>query len=146
MERRNFIKQCGTLGFSCLGLAMVLDSCTSVHHVAAVVNNNTIQLNKSEFIIKKDDKTTFRKYIIVRIENSNFPIVVYRFSETDFKALLLRCTHQANELNVNGDLISCSAHGSEFTNKGEVTQGPAEQSLKSFPVTIDEKNIYLQLV
>lgn len=72
--------------------------------------------------------------------------MVYRFSETDFKALLLRCTHQSYELNVSGDLISCAAHGSEFTNKGDVVQGPAEQSLKSFPITIDENNIYIQLV
>lgn len=146
MERRGFIKQCGTIGFSCLGLSLLLDSCNSVHHITGKVNNNNIQVNKSDFIIEKDAKTSFRKYVIVRVENSNFPIVVYRFSETDFKALLLRCTHQSNELNVSGDLISCSAHGSEFTNKGEVVQGPAEEPLKSFPVTIDEKNIYLQLV
>jgi Rieske Fe-S protein len=146
MERRNFIKQCGTVGFSCLGLSVLLNSCAGVHHVTGVENNNSVQLSKSEFIVLKNDKTSFRKYIIMRVENSNFPIVIYRFSETDFKALLLRCTHQSNELNVNGDLITCSAHGSEFTNKGEVVQGPAEQSLKSFPITIDKNNIYLQLV
>ncbi|MES2139956.1 MAG: Rieske (2Fe-2S) protein [Bacteroidota bacterium] len=146
MERRNFIKRCGAVGISCLGFSVLLDSCAGVHHVTGVVNNNSVQLSKSEFIVKKDDKISFRKYIIMRVESSNFPIVIYRFSETEFKALLLRCTHQSNELNVNGDLISCSAHGSEFTNKGVVVQGPAEQSLKSFPVTMDENNIYLQLV
>lgn len=146
MERRNFIKRCGTVGFSCLGLSLLINSCAGVHHVTGIVNNNIIQLSKSEFIIKKDDKTFFRKYIIMRVEISNFPIVIYRFSETDFKAILLRCTHQDNELNVNGDLISCSAHGSEFTNKGDVVQGPAEQSLKSFPIKTDENIIYLQLI
>lgn len=145
MERRKFIQQCSTLGFSCLGLSVILNSCTATHHVAATVNNTTIQLNSSEFIVQKGDKITYRKYIIVRTENSDVPIVVYRFSSTDFKALLLRCTHQANELNVNGDLISCSAHGSEFTNKGEVSQGPAEQSLKSFPVKADEHTIHISL-
>lgn len=145
MERREFIHRCGTLGFSCLGLSVILNSCTATHHVAATVNNNAIQLKPSEFIVQKGDKISYRKYIVVRTENSDFPIVVYRFSATDYKALLLRCTHQSNELNVNGDLISCSAHGSEFTNKGEVSQGPAEQALKSFPVKADEHSIYISL-
>ncbi len=146
MERRSFFKQCGALGLSCIGVSLSLDSCDSVHHITGIAKNNTIKLSKSEFIIKKNTKSSFRKYIIVRVENINYPIVVYRFSETDFKALLLRCTHQAFELNVNGDLISCSAHGSEFTNKGDVVQGPADQSLKLFPISIDKNNINIQLV
>ncbi len=134
------------MGLSCIGVSASLNSCTSVHHVTGVTSNNTISVNRSEFIQTKGEKSGFRKYIIVRAENLNYPIVVYRFSETDFKALLLRCTHQSYVLNVSGDLISCSAHGSEFTNKGDVVQGPAEQSLQSFPVKMDENMIYIQLV
>lgn len=146
MERRDFIKQCGVTGISCLGLSLLIDSCQSIRHVTGIIIDNKIPLNKSEFIVQKNDKTSFRRYIIVRFEKSDYPIVLYRFSETDFKALLLSCTHQHNELNVNGDLISCPAHNSEFSNKGEVIQGPAEKPLKSFPVITDEKNIYIQLV
>lgn len=146
MERRNFIKQCGVLGLSCIGLSASLNSCNSVHHVTGVVSNNGIRMSRSEFTQLKGGRSSFRKYIIMRVENLNFPIVIYRFSETDFKALLLRCTHQSYELNVNGDMISCSAHGSEFTNKGDVTLGPAEQSLQSFPISTDEFNIYIHLV
>ncbi|MDO9001028.1 MAG: Rieske (2Fe-2S) protein [Bacteroidota bacterium] len=145
MERRNFIKQCGLLGASCLGLSLLFESCSSTHYIQGIADNNRLQINKSDFILLKNDKTTFRKCIIAKLENSDYPIVVYRFSENNFSALLLRCTHQGNELNVNGDLLTCSAHGSEFSNKGDVIQGPAEQKLKSFPVTTDEKNIYIQL-
>ena len=146
MERRNFIKQCGVLGASCFGLSLLMEGCSSTHFVqGTVTNNNHLQINKSEFIVLKNDATTYRKYIIARFENSDYPVVVYRFSSTDFLALLLRCTHQGVELNVNGDMLTCSAHGSEFSNKGYVVQGPAEQKLKSFSVTNDEKNIYIQL-
>ncbi len=145
MERREFIHRCGTLGISCIGLAAILNSCNAIHHVTGTVNNKIVQLNQSEFIVQKGDKTSYRRYIIVRTENSDFPIVIYRFSATDYKALLLRCTHQANELNVNGDLISCSAHGSEFTNKGEVSQGPADQALKSFQVKADDLFVHISL-
>ena len=145
MERRNFIKQCGALGASCMGLSILLDNCTSTHYVRGVVNNQRLQINKSDFIIVKKEKSNFRKYIIVKFDASAYPLVLYRFSETEYSALLLLCTHRNNELNVNGDLLTCPAHGSEFGNKGEIVQGPAEQKLKSFPVTFDEKNIYIQL-
>jgi cytochrome b6-f complex iron-sulfur subunit len=49
------------------------------------------------------------------------------------------------ELNVNGDMLSCPAHGSEFNNKGAVLQGPAERPLKKFPVTTDNENIYIHI-
>ncbi len=145
MERRNFIKQCGLLSASCVGLAMLVESCKSTHYVQATVLNQQIQINKSDFFHVKNDKEIFRKYIIVKYEQSNYPIIVYRFSPTDFSALLLRCTHQNNELNVNGDLLTCPAHGSEFGNKGEIVQGPAEQKLKSFPVITDSTTLYIQL-
>lgn len=145
MERRDFIKKCGVVGASCLGLSLVMNSCTNVHHIVGAVDNKKVKVSKSEFVINTEKKNSFRKYIIMRIENSLFPIVIYRYAEDEYKAMLLRCTHQAYELNVNGDLISCTAHGSEFTNKGAVEQGPAEQELKSFPITMDGKNIYLKI-
>lgn len=145
MERRSFIKQCGILGGACIGIALIAESCSTTHYIQAKTDNNRLPINKSDFARIKNGKTTYRKYIIVKFEGSDFPIVVYRFSETDFSALLLRCTHQGNELNVNGDLLTCTAHGSEFDHKGDVVQGPAEQKLKSFPVTIEEEKIYLHL-
>ena len=137
MQRRNFIKKCSLVGASCFGISLLIAGCKSVPFVNGIANTNKIQINKSEFIFIKKDKKSFRKYVVVRVEKSDFPIVLYRFSETEYSALLLRCTHQNFELNVNGDLLTCSAHGSEFSNKGEVVQGPADRKLKSFPVSVD---------
>ena len=145
MERRQFIRKCGVIGASCLGISLVINSCTSVHHITGSVENKKVKLSKEEFVINTDKKKSFRKYIIMRIDSSLFPIVIYRYAEDNYKAMLLRCTHQAYELNVNGDLISCTAHGSEFTSKGAVSQGPAEEELKSFPITTDDNNIYLTI-
>lgn len=145
MERRNFIKQCSLAGMVCVGLPFILESCGSLHYVQGIVADKHIQVYKSDFLKLKEGATTYRKYIVVKFEGADYPIIVYRNSETEYTALLLSCTHQGNELNVNGDILTCTAHGSEFSNKGEVLQGPAEQKLKSFPVTSDEKNIYIQL-
>ena len=102
-------------------------------------------VNKSDFLKVDKEKTGYRKYILVKPENADYPIVIYRKDESTYSALLLRCTHQGNELTVSGDLLTCSAHGSEFSNSGEIIQGPADQQLKSFVVTNDEKFIYVQL-
>ena len=49
------------------------------------------------------------------------------------------------ELNVNGELLTCSAHGSEFNPKGEVVNGPATARLRSFPTRTDANNLFIDL-
>jgi len=146
MDRKEFLKVCGGSCLSLIGISLLSQSCKTTHYAQTVVSNNKVQISKQDFIIIKNEESTYRKYVIAKADNLDFPIVVYRNSETSYTALLLRCTHQGIELNVNGDLITCSAHGSEFSKNGEVFTGPAEQKLKSFPITIDEKNIYINLI
>ena len=86
-----------------------------------------------------------RQYVIVRNEALEFPVYLYRFSETEFSALLMKCTHQGNELQASGDHLHCSAHGSEFNNRGIVAQGPAEENLRTFKVTSDANRIFIDL-
>jgi Rieske Fe-S protein len=57
----------------------------------------------------------------------------------------MRCTHQGAELTAYGDKLVCSAHGSEFDNKGNVQNAPAEKPLKTFPVFIDNKTLKISL-
>ena len=144
MNRKDFIKTCGA---ACMGLTgvLLLQNCKPAKQVQATLKNNQLQIDKKEFVIASENKTSYRRSITTRPENSDYPIVIYRFSDTAYSALLLRCTHQSSELNLNGDIMTCSAHGSEFNNKGEVIQGPAEQKLQSFKVTSDEQTIYIHL-
>ncbi|MCE3227384.1 MAG: hypothetical protein K0S32_1935 [Bacteroidetes bacterium] len=144
MDRKEFLKVCGGTCLGLLGISL-LDSCAGTHYVQATTSENKLIVLLNEFKVDKNNKPSFRKYIVVKTEKSDYPIVVYRNSETDYKAMLMKCTHQGIELSLNGDILSCSAHGSEFSNKGEVISGPADQKLRSFPVTSDEKNIYIQL-
>ena len=50
----------------------------------------------------------------------------------------MQCTHQGAELQASGDMLQCPAHGSEFNNKGTVTNGPADTDLRTFPVTVNQ--------
>jgi Rieske Fe-S protein len=57
----------------------------------------------------------------------------------------MRCTHQGAELQVFGDKLQCPAHGSEFSSKGAVQNGPADNTLRTFPVTIEKNQLKISL-
>lgn len=141
MDRKEFIKTCG---YACLGASstgMLLQSCVATKSITADIVDDNLVVPKSDFFKKED----YLKYIIVRNNNLQFPIYVFRFSENEYAALYLQCTHQGNELNAYGDKLVCSAHGSEFNNKGAVTNGPATDPLRSFPVHINNQHLLISL-
>lgn len=126
-------------------VAPVLTSCQSTHYATGAVEQNGLTIPKSEFTYLKKDQPMMREYIIVRNDKFEFPIYLYRFSDNEYSALLMKCSHQGNELQASGDHLHCSAHGSEFNNKGVVAQGPAENNLRSFKVTADNEKIFIDL-
>ena len=146
MERNEFIKQCGFVCLGAMGISTITQSCSAVRQLNASIVADKLVVPLSAFSLKiKSESQSYRRYIIVRNEQLNYPMVVYRENENDFTVLLLRCSHQYNELNVNGELLTCPAHGSEFDTKGNVVNGPANEKLRSFTATKDDKNLYIQL-
>lgn len=143
MDRREFVKQSCLV---CLGsgvASLSLSGCMATHYVPGLLEPNGIAVLKSEFINPK--KQTNRQFIIVQNDKLEFPIYLYRFTDTEYTALWMQCSHQGNELQALGDQLHCPAHGSEFDNKGNVTQGPASDHLRTFPVTTSEDKIFIDL-
>ena len=95
--------------------------------------------------LNKKGGTAYSSFIIVRNDALKFPICLYRFNDKEYSALWMKCTHQGAELQASGDVLQCSAHGSEFTNKGQVRNGPANESLRSFPVTVTNNELFIDL-
>lgn len=142
MHRKDFIKTCG---YACLGatsIGMFLQSCIITKIITSQIVDNNIVVPLSEF--KKENK--FLNYIIIQNHKLLFPIYLFRFSDNEFSALYLKCTHQGNELNAYGEKLVCSAHGSEFDNRGNATNGPANAPLLSFPVELNNQNIFISLI
>ncbi len=133
MDRRHFVKQAC---FACIGAgigSLLLDSCKTVHYTEGNMHDNMLTVPLKEFTeTNKQGVVSHRAYIIVRHESLQYPICVYRHANNEYTALWLRCTHQGAELQVSGDTLVCQAHGSEFSNKGKVTSGPADQDLRTF--------------
>ncbi|WP_461452352.1 Rieske (2Fe-2S) protein [Mucilaginibacter sp.] len=141
MERKDFLKTCG---FACLSgsvLIGALEGCSTSKMVTGTINNSNLIVPMASF----QNKGLFNKYIVVQQERLKYPICVYRFTETDYSAVLMRCTHQGAELQVFGDKLECPAHGSVFSDTGKVQNGPADTNLRTFPVIVQNDQLLISL-
>lgn len=145
MNRKEFLKTCG---FGCLaGIVGVatLQSCSSSQVLTKEIKGSDILVPITDFEIKSEAKTEFRKYVIVQNEILQYPICVYRFDAKNYLALLMKCTHQGAELQAFGDKLQCAAHGSEFSSNGVVESGPAQGDLRKFPIIIENNTLKISL-
>ena len=145
MKRRDFIKSSCTACIGVAGFAGALSSCKSTQYSTGKLNKDGLMLAADDFKITYKGKTSYRPYIIVRNDALKFPICVYRFSDSDYSALWMECAHQGAEVNAVGSYLQCPAHGSEYDNRGRVTNGPAESNLRTFPVTIENNQLFIDL-
>ena len=139
MERREFLKKscsaCVAIG---AGLMMgSLSSCASVSIYKTVINENKIAVPVSLF--------ASADLQIIRPTDSEYDIALRKELNGNYTALLLRCTHAANQLNSSGNGFYCTLHGSKFDKEGIVTKGPAEHSLKKFTTEIINDSIIIYI-
>ena len=145
MDRRDFMRSCGYACLSGMAVTTILQSCATTKIVSGSIEQSELVVDLADFEQVKKKQSSFRKYLIVRNDSLQFPLGIYRFSETEYTALYLKCTHQGAELQVFGDKIQCPAHGSEFSNRGVVESGPATEKLREFAVRIDNKQLKISL-
>jgi len=142
MERRDFLKNtCGLCLMGTIGGAVAsLASCSPAYPVFKTeILNNQVKIPINMF-----DTSSIQ---FVRPKGWYYDIVVER-NNGAYNALLLKCTHQDNGLNINGNNgYTCSVHGSTFDKEGHVRKGPAEKSLRKYPTKIegDQLLIYLNM-
>ena len=145
MNRKEFIKLCAG---GCLGavfLQTTLSGCATQKQVNAMVIGENLEVPLVAFEKIKDGELTYLDSVIVRNPMLQYPVAVFRFSQDDYQALLMKCTHQGTELKLYGDTLQCIAHGSEFDNKGNATNGVAVAELRKFPVVIDNQKLRISL-
>lgn len=86
------------------------------------------------------------------IDGSNFPIGLYypvvinRISATEYVALDTNCTHQSCVVGAfSGGAMTCNCHGSQFNIRGQVTRGPAQAPLTSYPTQLINGVLHIQI-
>ncbi len=150
MERRKFIKNCCCTAIGLPALAASLQSCNAIYYANIKKETNRLVVEKSEFWRVKpakqaggEDKKVNRSFVLVKTDQMEFPICLYKIEQNIYNASLLHCTHRGCELNVGGGIYSCPCHGSEFSVTGKVLEGPADKDLKTFKTETDNENIYI---
>ena len=143
VQRRKFI---GSACKACLlaGAGFLLSDLTACSPASKVMKlpivENTVRVPVSSFATGSIQ--------IVRPAGWFYDIAVRKSANdgTDiYEALLLECTHQQNQLMVNGNSYRCTLHGSVFNLEGQVTKGPAEKSLKKFKTIVDQSELVIEL-
>ena len=145
MDRRNFLKKSCSACLSLTVISSMVSSCVSTKYVSGKVAKDGITIDKDDFKIKQKGGTAYSSFVIVRNEILKYPICIYRINDDEYTALWMRCTHQGTELQASGDVLQCSAHGSEFNSKGQVRNGPANTALRTFPVRVTNNEIFIDL-
>lgn len=145
MDRREFIKNGCTACLSATVIGTALSSCKATKYISGRLGNDGLFIDPNEFVTKQSGKAVHRSFIIIRNDALQYPLCIYRFNDNEYSALWMSCTHQGTELQASGDRLQCTAHGSEFDNKGTVKTGPADKSLRSFPVTVSNNQLFIDL-
>ena len=138
MQRRDFLRSsCNACLLVATGLLMpALSGC-----------GPSFQVLSTEI---KEDRITvpaesFAKgpLVLVRPKGWYYSIALRKKEDNTYTALLLKCTHQDNQLTASSDGFSCSLHGSAYNKEGHVTKGPAERALITYPVTIESDQLII---
>lgn len=145
MHRREFIKNSCTACLSFTVLSTFVSSCAATKYISGNLGKDGLTVSKDEFIVKQNGRTAYSSFIIIRNDALQYPICIYRLNENEYTALWMKCTHQGAELQASGDVLQCSAHGSEFNTKGQVSNGPAATNLRTFPVTLNKNELFIDL-
>jgi len=142
MERSAFIKSSCNICML-LTAGMILPTLTGCGPAAYKVINTDIHNDQVAVPLTGFTQSPLQ---LVRPKGWYYSIAVRKKEDNTYSALLLKCTHQDNQLTPAGSNgYTCSLHGSAFNTAGVVTKGPAERSLKEYPVTTDQDNLIIHI-
>lgn len=139
MERKEFIKTgCAfCAGALLFGTIASLGSCTSALAVTKTVSNNMITIQPSDFL---ESKT-----LIVKTNSLPFYLLCIRITDSEYRTLEMKCSHQEQPLNFTGEKLQCSSHGSAFDLEGNVLIAPANEPLRKFITEKKNNEIIIHL-
>lgn len=143
MQRRSFIKgacRICLLGATAASIGADLASCSPA--AGTTTFKPAITGNKIEVPLSLFESQSFK---IISPDKFQYEIAIEKKQDGNFKALLLRCTHQENQLTTTGNGYTCSLHGSRFDKEGNVVKGPAEIALKELKTQIIKPNLLIHL-
>ncbi len=142
MKRSQFIKSsctaCAMLALPGI-TAMVLESCASLPSAKVKPDLATKQCKVP---IDKFGKSNM---LLLRINTYNFDFLVIKNTETEYKTLELRCSHEDQPLTMSNKNIFCTSHGSIFDFEGNALKEPAIRPLKKYKTKLSNNFLIINL-
>lgn len=138
MERRDFMKSAGgSAAALCCGVGVLsfLEGCSPVLRLDGVKTDLGISVATSHFIEQQ--------FAVINHKDLSAPIYLTKVKDDEFRAFVMTCTHKQCELRATGTFMSCPCHGSEFSNIGEVINGPAEQPLPEYKTSLTSESVLI---
>ena len=128
---------CGALALAG-GVSSMLTSCSTltVYKTGAKDQIVLVPLAEMNAIDKK----------IIRVTNLEYDLLLVKKSDSLYKALVLKCSHQDWLLSAGAKSINCTAHGSIFDFDGRVLNGPASLPLSEFPAVVMNSHIQIKII
>ncbi len=145
MDRRTFVKRLPVLSAGTRTVTLltgVLGSsltaaCSGFHYVSGLEDQGRLVIPRSSFATET--------YALVETSQFPLPLYVHHHGDEDYSAVLAECTHRGCQPDPAGDRLVCPCHGSEFSLVGTVLEGPADQPLPRFDVTVSDDNVVIWL-
>ena len=85
---------------------------------------------------------------LMAVEVDSEPVCLAKVDGTIY-AFTDDCTHIGGPLNegeLDGDMLTCPWHGAQFNVRtGKVLRGPARQDIQTYPVKVDNDDIFVSI-
>jgi Rieske Fe-S protein len=137
--RRQFLRTCA----ACAGVfAVSTTGCASLAtRPVGMDNNGLVRLAFTEH----PELTRPNGAVKVLPTGERDPVYVFALDQSRFTAVSPICTHRGCTVDIQGESLVCPCHGSTYDRQGTVLRGPAERSLRSFPVRASSQYIEIQM-
>ena len=142
MDRRGFIKTgCKVCLLGAAGIMLPgLVNFASAKGKNGVYKTKLTDKNQLEIPLSLFEETNLK---IISVKGWDYDLALHKKEDGMFAAILMRCTHMENQLNITGEGFQCSLHGSLFDKDGNVLKGPAEQPLTQYKAEVAEQTIII---
>lgn len=139
MNRRDFLLKVEGLaaGAAACGAGLSLGGCIGFHYVNTSVAGNRLIIRRTDF--------GSGRFALVDAPGLQLPLYVYRTDEGEFSTVSTRCMHRGCQVEPAAEHLVCPCHGSEYSNTGEVLQGPTQQPLRRLPTYVEGETIVIEL-
>src|SRR6266540_5822939 len=98
MNRKDFIIDSCVACLTFTAISSLLTSCSATRYIPGNLGKDGLTISKDEFKMRQNGNPAYRPLIIIRNDALQYPICIYRFSDQQYFALWMQCTHQGAEL------------------------------------------------